>query len=370
MLLATILGTNTDVASAATFLVGVLVLQLIWLASSFHAFRLLSITVALHCLGTLFQIIIVACTRNNSLQVITSIIFLLTGASSFLALFTLVCSAQFEFCRRWLQESTSRNDVLCEVGFANDREMFSKCVEILKNGGVCCIPTDTVYCLACAANRPDAIRRIYEVKSRPSEKPLSLWLGSIEEIKKVAPEGQGWGPTLFRFMDSIWPGSVSLVVSRGSWLSRMGVGHAADLIGTHDSIALRVPNSTLTVSLLMETGPLAITSANPSGACDCTHHNKVDDLIASKIDFILADGPSPMTIASSVLDVRKIEDDELHFYRVGCVPEVSFLLCLRMCAFYVGTGMHINGCGVVLPFFSLRKVFAYLHTHELDPLSL
>ena len=109
---------------------------------------------------------------------------------------------------------------------------------------------------------------------------------------------------MFAFMERMWPGSVSLVVSRGEWLQRMGVGHAADLIGTQDSIALRVPNSTLTVALLKETGPLAITSANPSGACDCTHHNKVDDIIASKIDYILADGPSPMTIASSVVDVR------------------------------------------------------------------
>ena len=93
-------------------------------------------------------------------------------------------------------------------------------------------------------------------------------------------------------MDSLWPGSVSLVVSRGEWLNRMGIGNAANLIGTPDSIALRVPNSTLTVTLLKETGPLAITSANPSGACDCTHHNKVDDKIAAKIDYILADGSS------------------------------------------------------------------------------
>ena len=77
------------------------------------------------------------------------------------------------------------------------------------------------------------------------------------------------------------------------------------------------------VALLKETGPLAITSANPSGACDCTHHNKVDDVIASKIDYILADGASPMTIASSVVDVRNVDTNELHFYRVGCVPEVK-----------------------------------------------
>lgn len=101
----------------------------------------------------------------------------------------------------------------------------------------------------------------------------------------------------------------------------MGVGSSADLIGTAESIALRVPNSTLTVALLKETGPLAITSANPSGLCDCTHHNKVDAIIAGKIDFILADGASPMTIASSVVDVRNLDNDELFFYRVGCVPE-------------------------------------------------
>eukprot|EP00956_Cyclotella_meneghiniana_P039681 scaffold177065_cov66-Cyclotella_meneghiniana.AAC.1 len=65
------------------------------------------------------------------------------------------------------------------------------------------------------------------------------------------------------------------------------------------SIALCVPSFTLTVALLKETGPLANTSANPPDACDCTHDNKVSDSIASKIDYILADGPSPMTIASS-----------------------------------------------------------------------
>ena len=67
---------------------------------------------------------------------------------------------------------------------------------------------------------------------------------------------------------AVWPGSVSLVVSRGEYLQRMGLGDAIDLIGTPDSISLRVPNSTLTIALLKETGPLAITSANPSGACD------------------------------------------------------------------------------------------------------
>ncbi|GFH47426.1 hypothetical protein CTEN210_03901 [Chaetoceros tenuissimus] len=206
---------------------------------------------------------------------------------------------------------------------------FDECVEILNKGGVCCIPTDTVYCLAAKANNPEGIQRIYEIKNRPAEKPLSLWVSSLDDIKAVGPEGPGWSTKLFTFMEKIWPGSVSLVVSRGEWLNRFGCGSSADLIGTPDSIALRVPNSTLTVSLLKETGPLAITSANPSGACDCTHHNKVDDFIASKIDFILADGPSPMTIASSVIDVRELDANKIFFYRVGCVPEADIWEKLR-----------------------------------------
>lgn len=217
----------------------------------------------------------------------------------------------------------------CNIAASQHISGFDECVEILNNGGVCCIPTDTVYCLAAKANNPEGICRIYEIKNRPSEKPLSLWVSSLDDIKAVGPEGPGWSTKLFNFMDKIWPGSVSLVVSRGEWLNRFGCGSSADLIGTPDSIALRVPNSTLTVSLLKETGPLAITSANPSGACDCTHHNKVDDLIASKIDFILADGPSPMTIASSVIDVRELDANKIFFYRVGCVPEAFIWEKLR-----------------------------------------
>ena len=217
----------------------------------------------------------------------------------------------------------------CNIAASKHISGFDECVEILNKGGVCCIPTDTVYCLAAKANNPEGIRRIYEIKNRPSEKPLSLWVSSLDDIKAVGPEGPGWSTKLFNFMDKIWPGSVSLVVSRGEWLNRFGCGSSADLIGTSESIALRVPNSTLTVSLLKETGPLAITSANPSGACDCTHHNKVDDLIASKIDFILADGPSPMTIASSVIDVRELDANKIFFYRVGCVPEADIWEKLR-----------------------------------------
>jgi len=346
---------DTPLKDNVPLLVGILLLQIVWIISSWKVFLPLSAITMLHCIGLLGIIVFLsssseAVTRAKN----TSLVFfiLMTTISSLTLALFLGCSKHIRWCKRWLEKiaiiveggHSNSDDAaerkLCDIGFAHDREQFDKCVKILREGGVCCIPTDTVYCLACAANKPDAIQRIYDIKNRPSEKPLSLWLGSMDDIKAVAPSGKGWGPKLISFMGKMWPGSVSLVVSRGDWLRRMGIGEAANLIGTPDSIALRVPNSTLTVSLLMETGPLAITSANPSGACDCTHHNKVDDKIASKIDFILADGSSPMTIASSVVDVRDIEENKLFFYRVGCVPEAYIWNKLRS-LYYDGSGRSL-----------------------------
>ena len=132
-------------------------------------------------------------------------------------------------------QMTNDIDGSCRMMDSKHILSFDECVQILNNGGVCCIPTDTVYCLACRADNPEGIRRIYDIKSRPSEKPLSLWLSSIDEIKAVGPEGKGWNKRLFHFMGLIWPGSVSLVVSRGEWLERIGVGSSADLIGESES---------------------------------------------------------------------------------------------------------------------------------------
>ena len=57
--------------------------------------------------------------------------------------------------------------------------------------------------------------------------------------------------------------------------SHVGVGPAYDRVGTRDSIMIRVPDHTMTVHLCDITGPLAITSANPSGEADSTHHSMV-----------------------------------------------------------------------------------------------
>lgn len=104
-------------------------------------------------------------------------------------------------------------------------------------------------------------------------------------------------------MSNVYPGGISCIVPKGDWLLKLGkrtaleyviklscfylgfieceiivsqgVGAAYDHVGTKDSIMIRVPDHTVTAHLCDITGPLAITSANPSGEPDSTHHDMI-----------------------------------------------------------------------------------------------
>lgn len=84
-----------------------------------------------------------------------------------------------------------------------------------------------------------------------------------------------FSPLLWKFMDMCYPGGITCTVRKGEWLKRLGVGNSYDLIGKKDSVAIRVPDSVVLSYLTSVTGPLAITSANPSGEPDSLHHDMV-----------------------------------------------------------------------------------------------
>ncbi|OCT56064.1 hypothetical protein XELAEV_18002723mg [Xenopus laevis] len=58
---------------------------------------------------------------------------------------------------------------------------------MLDNGGVCGIPTDTVYALAASCKHPEAINRIYSIKERPSEKPICICISNLDQLRIINP---------------------------------------------------------------------------------------------------------------------------------------------------------------------------------------
>ncbi|XP_069842894.1 uncharacterized protein [Dendropsophus ebraccatus] len=221
-------------------------------------------------------------------------------------------------------------------GFTNDRSKcphlistrtssVQKIAEIMKNGGICGIPTDTVYVLVAACNQPDAVEKAYKTKRQAQDRPMSLWISNLQQLQ---PAKHLLNPLLWDFMEAAWPSSISLVIPRGPWLDVLGACDSAKYIGTPQSIAIRIPDCSVTTHLIDMVGPIAVTSANPSGEADTTHHNQVYAKLGDKVDGVLCDGASPENITSTVVDCTKIETGNIAFFRVGIVPKSQVLQIL------------------------------------------
>ncbi|NWX15932.1 SUA5 synthase, partial [Aegotheles bennettii] len=201
---------------------------------------------------------------------------------------------------------------------ARKASSVKRIADILKSGGTCGIPTDTVYVLVAACNRPDAVEKAHHSKRQAQDRPMSLWISSLKQLE---PAKHLFTPLLWDFMEAAWPSPISLVVPRGEWVDFLGMKDSAKYVGTPQSIAIRIPDCSVTTHLIDLVGPIVVTSANPTGEADTTHHNQVYAKLGDKVDAVLCDGPSPENIASTVVDCTKIDSGNIRFFRVGLIPK-------------------------------------------------
>ncbi|KAL2077579.1 hypothetical protein ACEWY4_027083 [Coilia grayii] len=205
----------------------------------------------------------------------------------------------------------------CPVANSRLTSGIMQIAKALDEGGVCGIPTDTVYALAASCKNPAAIERIYNIKDRPLEKPVCICIANVEQLVAAKPP---FSPLLWEFMRNVYPGGISCIIAKGDWLYRLGVGGAYDRVGTKDSIMIRVPDHTVTMHLCTLTGPIAITSANPSGEPDSLHHDMVVSRLGHKLQGVLCDGESAEVAPSTVVNCLRIDEGIITFVREGCVP--------------------------------------------------
>lgn len=151
---------------------------------------------------------------------------------------------------------------------------------IIARGGVGVMPTDTLYGVVGSAFSKKAVSRIYDVKGRNQGKPLIILITELPELKK-------FGITLSaeqrKFLDSIWPGPVSIILpckqKKFEYLHR----------GTK-SLAFRMPKNKKLRELLQRTGPLVAPSANPQGLKPAHTIMEAKKYFAEHVDFYLAGG--------------------------------------------------------------------------------
>jgi L-threonylcarbamoyladenylate synthase len=186
---------------------------------------------------------------------------------------------------------------------------------VVKDGGVIVFPTDTVYGIGCDPACRPAIDRIYALKGRSREKPLALYFAHVGDLLPYVLENERALALARRFL----PGPLTLVISRPAAVDSY-------LVGGLPTVGLRVPQHELAQTLLAQCGPLAATSANQSGAEPFTGGAAFNDVPGA--DLLLDGGPSPLGVASTVVDLSEAEP---RLIREGTLPYSSILQALQAC---------------------------------------
>jgi L-threonylcarbamoyladenylate synthase len=196
---------------------------------------------------------------------------------------------------------------------------FEHVAAALWEGGLVCLPADTVYGLACIP-QPEATDKIYEAKGREERKPLALVFTDTRQIISMVPD---LPDVIAAALPMLMPGPVTCILPLATPLKGIQI-HSADSVGVR---IIPPPAGDLYRYL---PSPLAVTSANLSGLPDACSVDEIPEEIASACDFIVDDGRSRLCEPSTIVDLRPLADGEQpHILREGPMQAAEVLRRLR-----------------------------------------
>ena len=164
----------------------------------------------------------------------------------------------------------------------------------IRRGGLVAFPTETVYGLGANALDEAAVKRIFVAKARPSDDPLIVHIGKIEDLAAVADQIPGLVEIL---AEAFWPGPLTLVLPKSRLVP-------ANVSAGLNNVAVRMPAHPVALALLESAGvPIAAPSANRFGYTSPTTAAHVLQDLGEYIDMILDGGEASVGVESTVLDL-------------------------------------------------------------------
>jgi len=183
--------------------------------------------------------------------------------------------------------------------------------DVLKNGGIVIMPTDTVYAVAANAFCHKSCLEIYRLKGRHYRKPLVIMPQSSLELGKIAHLNEKTKKIVSKF----WPGPLTLIL-KTNHLGKI-------LMGGRDNLGARIPKSSLLKALMKYcTFPLATTSANPSVKPSAKNAQEAIKYFDGKVAVIIDGGPCQIGKESTVIDVSGFP---FVVVRKGCLDSKKLL---------------------------------------------
>ena len=168
--------------------------------------------------------------------------------------------------------------------------------EIIRDGGLVAFPTETVYGLGGDGTNPDAARKIYSAKGRPSDNPLIIHISDPTEAEKYTYTNELY----YKLADRFMPGPLTVVMRSKDSIPK-------ETRGGLSTVAVRCPSHPVARMLIaMADRPIAAPSANLSGSPSPTEAGHVIDDMTGRIDMIIDGGGCEIGLESTIV---KLEDD-------------------------------------------------------------
>jgi tRNA threonylcarbamoyl adenosine modification protein (Sua5/YciO/YrdC/YwlC family) len=165
--------------------------------------------------------------------------------------------------------------------------------QALGRGDLIVLPTDTVYGVAADAFNPAAVQKLLDAKGRGRTSPPPVLVPSIETLDALTEHVT---PEIRSLAEAFWPGGLTIVVPARTTL-------AWDLGDTNGTAALRMPDQAITLELLRESGPLAVSSANLTGNPAALTATEARDALGDRIAVYLDSGESSGSrVGSTIVD--------------------------------------------------------------------
>ncbi|MCI8993304.1 MAG: threonylcarbamoyl-AMP synthase [Eubacterium sp.] len=164
---------------------------------------------------------------------------------------------------------------------------------VIKEGGLVAFPTETVYGLGADALQPEAARKIYEAKGRPSDNPLIIHVASLDFIEKIAKNVPAEAK---KMAAKFWPGPLTMIFEKTDCVP-------FETTGGMDTVAVRMPDHAVALALIRESGGyIAAPSANTSGRPSPTTAAHVAEDMDGRIPLILDGGAVGIGLESTIID--------------------------------------------------------------------
>ena len=192
---------------------------------------------------------------------------------------------------------------------------IEKAAEIIKNGGLVVIPTETVYGLGGNGLLSKSAEKIYAAKGRPSDNPLIIHINEPSDAEKYAYTNE----TFYALAKAFMPGPLTVILKKRDIVP-------LTVTGGLETVAIRCPAHKVARAVIEAAGvPVAAPSANISGKPSPTSAEHVIDDLSGKVDMIIDGGECDIGLESTIVSIG--EDNSLTLLRPGGIT-VDALSCV------------------------------------------